>query len=154
MRDHATQRQTVPADASLDGGFSSSRLLTWWIKFVLVAGSSVHCRMFRSIPGLYSQMIEAPSLHPFPNGDNQNCVQKLPDSAWGAKSPLTENYRGNPTCLPVTRHVNEALNYRAPAKPAQTSTSDHLAQGVMRDNGVIFSQYVLSSSSHSTDRYT
>lgn len=49
MRGHAMQGQTVPADAPPGWGFLLLLLLTFWIKYVFVVGSAVHCGVFSSI---------------------------------------------------------------------------------------------------------
>ena len=49
--------------------------------FLVVRAPVVHYR-FRSIPGLY--LLDASSTLPL-SGDNQQCLQALPDGPWGAE---------------------------------------------------------------------
>lgn len=55
----------------------------WARSFLVVRAPLVHCRS-RSIPGLY--LLDANSTLPL-SGDNQQCLQVLPDVPWGRKSP-------------------------------------------------------------------
>lgn len=54
---------------------------------MFVAGCPVHCRLLRSIPGLYSLDVSS-----IPSCDNQRCPQTLPYVLWGKTLLLVENH--------------------------------------------------------------
>lgn len=68
---------------TLKRGFSTSAPLIFWGQVILCCGCwPVRCRVFSSLPDLYS--IDSTSTPP--RWDNKKCLQTLPDVSWGTNS--------------------------------------------------------------------
>lgn len=77
---------TVLVSITVIRGFSTAALFTFWVKqFFVVGCCPVHCGTC-TIPGL----LDANSIAPSPNCDNQKCLQILSSIPSGAKLSLVE----------------------------------------------------------------